>query len=209
MSSLSRTVQHHDLSLKTLTVKPCIRWDRLSNQEKAELFSDSFGIRSFQGCHGEISPRDQFMPKGLICPEFPISANQPYSDSRNSEIADHLESDNEPSESSESYLTGWYLAIRGVSVWSRPQIWLFSPAAVLSTTNFSIVVNTQNSVTSKWLVRRGWISNQWKDERVVYIFSIQLRGRIQTKQPQILFFLSYCILPRNAVFSHPPSCKKS
>jgi hypothetical protein len=85
----------------------------LSNQEKAELFSDSFGIRSFQGCHGEISPRDQFMPKGLICPEFPISANQPYSDSRNSEIADHLESDNEPSESSESYLTGWYLAIRG------------------------------------------------------------------------------------------------
>jgi hypothetical protein len=57
-----------------------------------ELVSDDFGIQSFQGCHGEISLRDQFMPKGQVCPEIFISAILPSSDSPNSEIADHLES---------------------------------------------------------------------------------------------------------------------
>jgi hypothetical protein len=57
-------VQHRDLSLKACTVEPCIRWDYVSNQRKAELVSNNFGIQSFQGCHGKISPRDQFMPKG-------------------------------------------------------------------------------------------------------------------------------------------------
>jgi hypothetical protein len=39
------------------------------------------------------------MPNGPVRPEFPISAKRPCSDSRNSENADHLESENEPSES--------------------------------------------------------------------------------------------------------------
>jgi hypothetical protein len=71
----------------------------VSNQQKAELVIDNFGIQNFQVCHGQISPRDQCMPKvrsGLfkICD----SATRPSSDSRNLETADRLESDNEPSE---------------------------------------------------------------------------------------------------------------
>jgi hypothetical protein len=64
----------------------------VSNQQKAKLVSDDFGIRSFQGCHGKISPRDQFMMKGQVCPEFFISEIPPCSDSHNSEMADCLES---------------------------------------------------------------------------------------------------------------------
>jgi hypothetical protein len=44
----------------------------VSNQWKAELVNDNFGIQSVQGGHGEILPRDRFMPKGLVCSEFPI-----------------------------------------------------------------------------------------------------------------------------------------
>jgi hypothetical protein len=84
----------------------------VSNHQKAELVSDNFSIQSFQGCHGEGSPRDQLWPKGPVSPELPISANWPYSDSCNSEITDHLESNNEPSESGESCLTDWYSVVR-------------------------------------------------------------------------------------------------
>jgi hypothetical protein len=55
----------------------------VSNQRKVELVSDNFGVRSFQGCHGEISPRDRFMSNGPVCPEISISATQPSSDSCN------------------------------------------------------------------------------------------------------------------------------
>jgi hypothetical protein len=51
------------------------------------------------GCHGKISPRDQIMPKDQECPDFTDSAIRPSSDSINSEVADRLESKNEPSES--------------------------------------------------------------------------------------------------------------
>jgi hypothetical protein len=40
------------------------------------------------------------------------SATRPSFDIRNSEIADHLESDNEPLESGESYLSSCYSEIR-------------------------------------------------------------------------------------------------
>jgi hypothetical protein len=42
----------------------------MSNQKKSELVSDNFGIQSFQDGQDEISPRDRFMPKGPVCPEF-------------------------------------------------------------------------------------------------------------------------------------------
>jgi hypothetical protein len=74
----------------------------MSNQRKAELVSDNFGIQSFQGSHGKISPRARLMAKGPVYPEFSISSTRPCSDSRNSEITDCLESENEPSESGES-----------------------------------------------------------------------------------------------------------
>jgi hypothetical protein len=44
----------------------------VSNRQKAEIVNDNFGIRNFLGCYGEILPRDQFMPKGQVCPEFSI-----------------------------------------------------------------------------------------------------------------------------------------
>jgi hypothetical protein len=84
----------------------------VSNWQKAELVNDNFGIRSFRGCHDKISPRDQFMLKGQVCPEISDSAIRPSFDRRNPEVADYLESDNEPSESGESYLTEWYSEIR-------------------------------------------------------------------------------------------------
>jgi hypothetical protein len=80
----------------------------VSNQRKTELVSDNFGIQSFQGCHGEILPRNRFMPKGPLYPEFLISATLPSSDSRNSKIANRVESKNESSESRESCISGWY-----------------------------------------------------------------------------------------------------
>jgi hypothetical protein len=56
----------------------------VSNQRKAELVNDNFSIQSFQSCHGEILPRDCFILKGQVCPEFLISANRSSSDSRDS-----------------------------------------------------------------------------------------------------------------------------
>jgi hypothetical protein len=44
----------------------------VSNQRKDEIVSDKFSICSFQGCHGEILPRDRSMPKGLVYLEFSI-----------------------------------------------------------------------------------------------------------------------------------------
>jgi hypothetical protein len=42
----------------------------VSNRWKAELVNNDFSIWSYHGGHGEILPRDQFMPKGQVCPEF-------------------------------------------------------------------------------------------------------------------------------------------
>jgi hypothetical protein len=55
---------------KLVTVELCIGCDHVSNQQKAELVNDDFGIQSFQGCHGKILPWGQIMPKGQVCPEF-------------------------------------------------------------------------------------------------------------------------------------------
>jgi hypothetical protein len=85
------------------------------------------------------------MPKGPVCPKFSISSTRPCSDSRNSEIIDRLESENEPSESGESYPKASNL--------------VFSLAAVLSRTDFSNVIVAQNSITSKPLVIWDCISN--------------------------------------------------
>jgi hypothetical protein len=43
---------------------------------------------------------------------FPDAVIRPISDSLNSLIAHHLESNNKPLESGESYLTGWYLEVQ-------------------------------------------------------------------------------------------------
>jgi hypothetical protein len=72
--------------------------------------------------------------KSTIYPEVSDSANRPYSDSHNSEIGDQLESDSEPSKSGESYLTGWYLAIRDFQICLLFGI-LFLPILVPSRTD--------------------------------------------------------------------------
>jgi hypothetical protein len=63
-------VQHHDLPLKLITVELCIGCDRVSKQKKDDLVNNNFSIKSFQGCHGEIWPRDQIMLKGEVYPEL-------------------------------------------------------------------------------------------------------------------------------------------
>jgi hypothetical protein len=63
----------------------------VSNRKKSEIVNDDFGIQSFQGCHGEISPRDQFMPKCQVYPDFPNSGTWPSFNSHNSKTADRLE----------------------------------------------------------------------------------------------------------------------
>jgi hypothetical protein len=80
---------------------------------------------------------------------------------------------------------------------------LFLPTVVLSSSVFSSFADAQNSVSSKLLVRWGYISNQQKDGRVVQLFGIQLRGRIPPKQPQNLVSFQHCNLSRIAVFSKP------
>jgi hypothetical protein len=37
-----------------VAIKPCIGIDRMSNQWKAELINDNFGIQSFWGGHDKI-----------------------------------------------------------------------------------------------------------------------------------------------------------
>jgi hypothetical protein len=75
----------------------------------------------------------------------------------------------------------------------------FFPAAVLSRTDVSSVIDAQNSVTSKPLVGWDCMSNGWEDERVVHIFRTQFRVRITPEQPQISFFFRCCIQSKNAI----------
>jgi hypothetical protein len=83
---------------------------------------------------------------------FSISVTRPTSDSRNSEVADRLESDDEPSESLESYLSVCYSEIQEFQVCLSFGI-LFLPTVVLSSSVFSSFADAQNSVTSKPSVR--------------------------------------------------------
>jgi hypothetical protein len=68
---------------------------------------------------------------------------------------------------------------------SKTQKLSFCSAAIQSSTDFSGVINAQNSVSFKPLVGWDCMSIQWKVERVVKVFHIQLRGRIPPKQSQI------------------------
>jgi hypothetical protein len=111
-------------------------------------------------------------------------------------------SDNEPLESGDSYLAGWYLAIWEFQIRLVVGI-LFLPAAILSKTVFSSFADAQHSVSSKPLVRCGCISNWWKAGRLVQLFTIQHRGRSPPKQHHISFFSHRCSLSRIAVFSKP------
>jgi hypothetical protein len=44
----------------------------MGNRRKVGVAKDNFGIQSFWGGHGKISPRSRLMPKGTVCPEFSI-----------------------------------------------------------------------------------------------------------------------------------------
>jgi hypothetical protein len=88
------------------------------------------------------------MPEGQVCPDFPISATRPSSDSCNSLSADRLQSWSEPSESGESYLARWCSAIREFQFCLNFGI-LFLPTVVLSSSVFSSFADAQNSVSSK------------------------------------------------------------
>jgi hypothetical protein len=86
---------------------------------------------------------------------------------------------------------------------------LFLPTVVLSSSVFSSFANAQNSVSSKPLVGWGWISNWWKDRRIIQVFGIHLKARIPTKQRHNLFFFRRCNLYRNEVFNSPVIFRKS
>jgi hypothetical protein len=80
-----------------------------------------------------------------------ISATRPISNSPNSGLADHLESDNEPLKGWESYPSDWYSEVQEFQ-FSLVSGILFRPAAVLSQTDFSSVADAQNLINSKQLV---------------------------------------------------------
>jgi hypothetical protein len=61
---------------KLVYTKPCIRWDHVSNWQKADVVSNNFNIRSFQGCLGKILPRDKLRPRGQVCPDFSASSTR-------------------------------------------------------------------------------------------------------------------------------------
>jgi hypothetical protein len=62
---------------------------------------------------------------------------------------------------------------------SETQKLSFFSTASLSSTDFSGVINAQNSVYFKPLVGWDCMSIQWKAGRVVQVFPIQLRGTTQ------------------------------
>jgi hypothetical protein len=68
MSSLSRKSSAPGPDFKNpVTIKPCIRIGRMSNQKKAEFVGDIFCIQSFWGGHDKILPKTYFIQKGMIC----------------------------------------------------------------------------------------------------------------------------------------------
>jgi hypothetical protein len=69
-----------------------------------------------------------------------------------------------------------------------PQMW-YSPAAVLSTTDSSSIVNIQKSTTTKPLVGWSCMTKRWNAGRVGYVFCFQLRDIIPPYQSQISFFI--------------------
>jgi hypothetical protein len=180
----------------------------MSNPQKANIINRNFGIQSFCGGHCEISLKFWFKPNGRVCPEFWFSnlsefptAVAPKSLIFWGRIMDHQKAERV------AYHNGiqdfWSLSQSETQKLSSVQPW-FCPE-----TEISIEVDLQNSVSSKPLVKWGWISNQWKDRRVLQAFGIHLRGRIPTEQPQNWFFFRRCNLYRNEVFSCPVIFRKS
>jgi hypothetical protein len=119
----------------------------VSNHRKADLVNDNFGIQSFHGSHGEISSRDRFMPKGQVCPEFPIQ--QPgqlptvvtcKSLTIWSRKMDHRKS--------QRLASGWYSEFPEFQFILVSEI-EFPPSCCSVQTDFSSVDDAQNSVTSK------------------------------------------------------------
>jgi hypothetical protein len=174
----------------------------MSNQWKSEFINRNFGY------HGEISSKSWFRPKGPVYPEFWFSKPVEFLTAVTHKsltvwgrVMDHRKDERA------DYCNGiWEFWSFG---WSVTQKLSFFSAAILSSTDFSSVINAQNSVSFKLLV--GWdnMSIQWKDGRVVQVFGIQLRKRIPHDQPQILCSFHRCDLSRNAVFISPVIFQKS
>jgi hypothetical protein len=114
---------------KSLVTKPCVDIGGMSNRRESEF--GIFRIQSFWECHGEISPKTWFVPKGAICPEFLIQPTGRDSDSHISQITNRLEPFNGPSESWESWLPKWYSGLPEFQPIRNPNVKIRS-AAVLS-----------------------------------------------------------------------------
>jgi hypothetical protein len=53
----SASLQHPICIQNSVTIKPCIKIDHMSNQKKAEFVNNNFGMQSFWGGHGKISSK--------------------------------------------------------------------------------------------------------------------------------------------------------
>jgi hypothetical protein len=126
------------------------------------------------------------VPKGADCPDFYFSKPVKFptvvtykSPTVWSHIIDHRRAER----------VAYHNCIQDFWSFGQSETQKFSSIQLLfcPETEFSSKVDAQNSVTSKSFVGWGWISNRWKAERVSQLFGIQLKGRIQSEQPQNWF----------------------
>jgi hypothetical protein len=68
------SIQHHSPLWELITVKPCIGWNRMSNQKKAEEVIYDIGVKFFLGCHCECWSKSRFLSTCSICPELLFSS---------------------------------------------------------------------------------------------------------------------------------------
>jgi hypothetical protein len=137
-------------------------------------------------------PKIWFIQEGQVCPEILIQ--QPV------EV---------PIVRTRKSLTGWshlidhwraelstILEFGTSEVLVKAKTQKFSPIRLLFCleAEFSSEVDLQNFITSKLFVGWSWISNWWKSGRVSHLFGIQLKGRIQSEHPHMLFFFRCCNL---------------
>jgi hypothetical protein len=97
---------------KSVATKLYVKIGRMSNQRKAEFINVNFYIQVSGEVMVKFCQNPDLWQRVKSVQKLWNSAIRPTSNSRNSEIADRLESWNEPSKDGESYLMEWYSEIR-------------------------------------------------------------------------------------------------
>jgi hypothetical protein len=130
----------------------------MSNQRKSEFVNGNFGIQSFCGGHGKISPKSWLMLKGWVCPEFLIQQTGWVPTvithkllTIGSSLMDHWKSER----------VAYWNGIQDFRSFSLSETQKFSSIQPLfcPETEFSSEVNLQNSVTPKPLSGHGYVTN--------------------------------------------------